>query len=410
MKFSASDLLRALLKPLSVAAGLFLLLELSTRIYLFGVAGLVPWKIDSVHELPQTGFTQPSSQPGLFFELAPDVDGYFKLVPFLTNSKGLRDEEYGFEKPENTFRVAVLGASFALPAGVAIEDAFHSVLERRLSAEGEPLRFEFINFCVGMYGPEQVMTMLETRALSYDPDLILVSVTSLSAPLLIDGHKPKQPESSDGKSSGPAEPPRFKKSHPILQSFFFRLAKLRRAGGDVEPGLHVGRLEQAWMTLSHRIAARSGSTGRNRGAAEPRNHRGRRVVPPQGRRGSILERLARIGEAADVPIAIVRLEYDASPKTPEELEVEQAAASLGLPYLDTRESFQGRRARDFWIYELDPHPNVEAHGIFADAIAKFLASRDLLVPRSGKERKTSRSARASRSGRNRAGSEQQARL
>ena len=37
------------------------------------------------------------------------------------------------------------------------------------------------------------------------------------------------------------------------------------------------------------------------------------------------------------------------------------------------------RSKDFWIYELDPHPNVKAQEIFAEAIAGFLRSNDLLT-------------------------------
>jgi len=33
---------------------------------------------------------------------------------------------------------------------------------------------------------------------------------------------------------------------------------------------------------------------------------------------------------------------------------------------------------DFWIYELDPHPNRYAHAIFADGIEDFLRAHDLL--------------------------------
>ena len=161
--------------------GLVLLsLELSARLYLFGLAGLSPARVDSVRALPNTGYTRPSKDPALVFEMKPDVDGWFKLARFRTNSQGLRDREYALRKPQGTFRVAVLGASFALPAGVEIEEAFHSLLEERLSEERGPTAVEFINFAVGAYGARQILRMLEARALAYDPDLVLVSVTKLS--------------------------------------------------------------------------------------------------------------------------------------------------------------------------------------------------------------------------------------
>ena len=61
-----------------------------------------------------------------------------------------------------------------------------------------------------------------------------------------------------------------------------------------------------------------------------------------------------------------------------EREVEQGVRGEGMFYVDTRSAFQGTNPRDFWIYELDPHPNREAHAIFADVIAEFLRAHHLL--------------------------------
>ena len=180
--------LRSTLKVLvgvSLAAlGSLLLLELSVRIFLFGLAGLQPGRIGSVHPLWETGFLHASTHRALGYEFKPDVDGYFKLARLRTNSRGLRDREHSLEKPPDTFRIAVLGASFALPSGIEIEDAFHSVLERRFTAESSSLAYEFINFAVGTYRPNQALAALRLRALDYDPDLVLLAVTKLSMPHL----------------------------------------------------------------------------------------------------------------------------------------------------------------------------------------------------------------------------------
>ena len=184
MAVSLRSTLKVLVGVSLAALGSLLLLELSARIFLFGLAGLHPGRIGSVHPLWETGFLQTSTHEALGYEFKPDVDGYFKLARLRTNSRGLRDREYSLEKPPDTFRVAVLGASFALPAGVEIEDSFHSVLERRLTAESSSLAYEFINFAVGTYGPRQALAALRLRALDYDPDLVLLAVTKLSMPQL----------------------------------------------------------------------------------------------------------------------------------------------------------------------------------------------------------------------------------
>jgi len=378
MNRSARTSLRATSKILFMGAILFLLLELSARVYLFGLAGLVPSRIDSVHGLPQTGFTRPSRHRAIGFELKPDVSGYFKLASFRTNSQGLRDREYPLRKPEKAFRVAVAGASFALPAGVEIEDAFHSLLEERLSRRLAPTRYEFINFAVGMYRPSQALATLELRALAYDPDLVLFTTTDLSTPWLVEDASTGAARTAS-RPKKPAGPQLFRRSHPILQSFFLRLLAVRTGHGPETPELHIGAVEALFMTARDRLAKPEPSPLQRVGRKmRPRPSPGSERDPASRRGGSVLERLARFGEEKGIPIVVVRLEFDASERLAVDLELERRTRELGMHYLDTRDAFRSTRARDFWIYELDRHPNGRAHEIFARTIASFLEAHDLL--------------------------------
>jgi hypothetical protein len=343
-----------------LAAGLFFLLELNARVYLFGYAGLVPAKINSVRGLPQTGYTRPSAEPRIGFELKPNLDGYFKLVPFRTNSRGLRDREYELRKPPDTFRVAVVGSSFAMPAGVAIERAFHSLLEERFSREFAPTRYEFINFAVGMYNPEQVLATLELRALDYSPDLVLMTGTRNSMPWLV--HDPRSAAGREVRRIDPATLPRFQRSYPILQSFALRLA-LARLGRTPSPE-YVGWLERLAITLADRASPPDRSAPTRDAAPTPA--------------GSVIERLARIGRERRIPIVLVLLEFEDRERLPIDALVEAEARAQGILYLDTRDAFRGTRASDFWIYELDPHPDWKAHEIFARVIATVLRSNGLI--------------------------------
>jgi len=373
MERSSRSGMRAVLLPaarlVAIVIGVFMLLEVTARIHLFGLAGLLPEHVNSVHGLPQTGFTQPAPpDSGRIFDLKPGIDGYFKNVPFRTNSAGLRDREYALQKPENTFRVAVLGASFALPAGVAIEDAFHSRLEERFSAQFAPRRYEFINFSVGMYSPRQVLATLESRALAYEPDLILVTVTSLSMPWLVGN--PPIPRRSDDE---PRFRDHFQKSYPVLQSFFLRLMRQRMGLGPDTPQTYVGAIERLFMNAMQRLDPPAESPSPAKAAVPPTR------APSRARkRATILEHLAQIRTRTGIPVAIVRLEFDPSPRQPIDWEAEARARSLGIPYFDTREAFAGRKPSDFWIFEFDPHPDARAHGIFAQAVARFLTDSHLI--------------------------------
>ena len=354
---------RAAAPLLLTVAALLLLLEATARLYLFGLAGLVPARINSVHGLPSTGFTRPSPHPELVYELAPDVDGYFKLASFRTNSRGLRDREYAPRKPKGAFRVAVLGSSFALPAGVPIEEAFHSRLEDQLSRERGPGSAEFLNFAVGAYTPKQVLAMLELRALAYAPDLVLVAVTELALPQLVAPYADPVPHLDPRIGLG-------ERTHPFFQSFLWQLAELRLDLERPPPGVpRVGLLERAARRL--------------RGApdsAAPAPPPAARRLEAGGRPRSVLQRLAEIRERTGIPVVVVRLAFDPQPPSALDVQAATRARELGLGYVDTRGAFEGTRPSDFWIYELDPHPNGEAHAIFARVVGDYLHSHGL-VPR-----------------------------
>jgi hypothetical protein len=63
-----------------------------------------------------------------------------------------------------------------------------------------------------------------------------------------------------------------------------------------------------------------------------------------------------------------------------DLGVALAIRQAGLHFLDTRRAFKGTSPREFWIYEIDPHPDARAHAIFADVLAAFLRGKGLLRP------------------------------
>jgi len=94
------------------------------------------------------------------------------------NSAGLRDREHAKQKPPNTFRIAVLGDSFAEALQVPIEDTFWAILEKKLQecpgVVGKQV--EVINFGVSGYGTAQELITLRREAWDYSPDLIMLVV------------------------------------------------------------------------------------------------------------------------------------------------------------------------------------------------------------------------------------------
>ncbi len=94
-----------------------------------------------------------------------------------TNSAGWRDCEHTAQKPPGTFRIAVLGDSFAEAAQVEIDEAFWKVMERELRScdrfAGQTV--EVLNFGVSGYGTTQELQTLREHVWQYSPDLVLLA-------------------------------------------------------------------------------------------------------------------------------------------------------------------------------------------------------------------------------------------
>ena len=95
----------------------------------------------------------------LQFELKPMVRRTLFGQPFLTNAFGMHDDPVTIEKPEGTFRIAVLGSSMDMGWGVRYQDTYINQLEEWLNAHAArqglvaPRRFEVLNFAVAAYSP-----------------------------------------------------------------------------------------------------------------------------------------------------------------------------------------------------------------------------------------------------------------
>ena len=91
------------------------------------------------------------------------------------NSEGLRDVEHTKEKPKGTVRILGLGDSFTYGFGVAYEDTYLCLLEKKLN--DSPLltqQVEIIKAGIPGSFPQTQRIFLEHYGKDYDPDLIIV--------------------------------------------------------------------------------------------------------------------------------------------------------------------------------------------------------------------------------------------
>ena len=125
----------------------------------------------------------------LQFELKPRVERTLYGQPFITNAFGMHDDPVRLEKPERTFRVAVLGASMDMGWGVRYQDTYANRLQEWLNTlaadPGSPSarRVEVLNFAVAAYSPLQRLETLRRKVLAFRPDLVIYSATTLDVRL-----------------------------------------------------------------------------------------------------------------------------------------------------------------------------------------------------------------------------------
>lgn len=93
-----------------------------------------------------------------------------QAVEYQINSKGLRDDESPYEKPNGVFRIALLGDSRTFGFGIPIEKHYSALLEQYFD------NVEVINLGVSGFGIDQELLFLRSEGFRYQPDLVVAYV------------------------------------------------------------------------------------------------------------------------------------------------------------------------------------------------------------------------------------------
>ena len=165
------------MKKAAIALGIVILIGFLILASLEIAARVFHWWPDA--------FYQPDERFG--YAHIPNAEGWWVNInardEFQThvriNSKGLRDREYSYEKPEGVFRILVLGDSFADALEVPLEDSFQEVLETLLN-ERLSTPVEVINGGHWGYGNDMELLFYRLEGYKYQPDLVLLAFQSTS--------------------------------------------------------------------------------------------------------------------------------------------------------------------------------------------------------------------------------------
>jgi HEAT repeat protein len=191
---------------------------------------------------------RPEGRPRTAGEWAPGAGGdhFYTLKPRPlgwpkgeVNAEGLRDRAHSEPRPEDVWRVAVLGDSVAEGFGLAAEQAFPRELARQLEADGE--RVEVLSVAVRGWSTRQQRIAYHRIARRYRPGQVLVAtclndITELSQqlrpppPLLRALHRRSAivRRAVDAAHREQAQVEELFGARPDLTAYFAEIRRLRR--------------------------------------------------------------------------------------------------------------------------------------------------------------------------------------
>jgi len=274
------------------------------------------------------------------------VDGFaqYELIPSFASSTpygtvtmnrwGLRDQDYAPQRPADTLRVAVLGASSVMGWGVGDGQTFEALVEERLNTQSPAVpfkRFELLNFGVPGYQPPQQLMAFQ-RALKLQPNAVFFVATG---------------RESSRSASYLAEAVHKQLPMPIPQ-----LQRILEKAG-VTPGMEQAAALKLLLPHAEEIlSAVYASIGRD---AARSAIKAVWVFLPQVREGSWQE---------ETPAAL------------------RAARDAGFEIVDLGDVYRGRDIATIRLAEWDDHPNGLGHRLVAERLYSELAARaaTLLAP------------------------------
>jgi hypothetical protein len=132
---------------------------------------------DAIEATANAGFSR-LHKDALEISLKPLYQGTFKGARFSTNRWGMRDRDYSQAPSTGTRRIAVLGQSYTMGAGVNDGETFEALIEERLNREWSPrtgLKYEALNFAASTYGLlKQAIILQSGRVGQFQPQVVLI--------------------------------------------------------------------------------------------------------------------------------------------------------------------------------------------------------------------------------------------
>jgi D-alanyl-lipoteichoic acid acyltransferase DltB (MBOAT superfamily) len=262
--------------------------------------------------------------------LRPLSEADYKGTRVHINRWGMRDQDYEKLPSPGTLRIAIVGSSHVFGSGVADDETFESVLERRLNkqAAGGPYsHYEVLNFAVGGYSSLDILAIVEDRLLSFKPNYIFYFENSALIPRMIEN---------------------LVKTIQNGSAYRYDFARdiVRESG--IDPSADREVLQRKLTPYAERVLR------------------------------AIYSQIVELAKREGVGVFWIYLPRP-DERTSPELE-RRLAAEAGFNVLDLSDVYDGHDWRTLVVAPWDEHPNAAGHRLIADKLYEVLQQHRDLIP------------------------------
>lgn len=272
----------------------------------------------------------------LRFEFKPRLKRPTAIGMRITNSFGMANPEYGYERPTGVRRVAWLGDSIATGA---YGYCFVQLLEERLNKDDRPAgvqSYQILNFSVPGYVLPQKMYVAIEKAPKFHPDVYVIQLDS---------------QEIIGQRKHIAR--LLERGVDLKYDFLKQIVRQAGIRPDDDVQRMIVRLKPFSTQLTQWFIKEIKDNADKQGA---------RVI-----------------------VALIPVVIDPEVTAADFDSLHQAIDGMGLPIVDVRDTFRNRRLQDLQVIpDADIHPNIEGHRmIFEDLYTKLHANSQAFAALTG---------------------------
>lgn len=259
-------------------------------------------------------------------------------------ARTLRSSHYSKQKPEGSYRIAVVGDSFSFSPYMQYDDAFPKRLERMLNLQGKR-KVEVVNLGVPGYSTSHEVRELRKFVMDFDVDLVILQMT-LNDPEF----KPMQPKGITVLTNPYSKYDASSWTNPILKHW--------KSLGFVAARIHnyfVGEVYRDYYVKLYQDKRAMNLFNKS------------------------LVKVTEICESKKVPVVAVVFPLfgynldESYPFQPMHETIHSSLDALKIPYLDLFGAFKGGSAERLTVLPgEDFHPNEIAHRIAAEELYTWL--------------------------------------